>query len=236
MALVSDIILQAFRASNYIAIGEVPTMQETDEALPVFRNLLSSLFGFEIGEQLRDWFAPSNYQPVAPLRVPPTPTGINDPHWESWAFPPSNSRLIVNFSAATTLYFPAEPSDGARMAYVINPASPGVVTLNGNGRKIEGAATVVAVDSRKWMYRADLADWIRIDTVIDASDTAPLPEEFDDLLVCGLAMRLAPRFQVQADGVIVARFTDMLGRLKKRYKQTEAQPSNPELQQIIREI
>jgi hypothetical protein len=239
--LVSDIVAQAFREGNYTAVGEDPTTEEMAEAVPRLRNLVSSLFGFELGEQLTDWYAPSDLLPSSPLTYPRTPSGSGENTSTPWAYPPANSRLIVSVSAATTLYFPPYPDDGARIAYIAAPGTTGIVTLSGNGRKVEGAASVVAAaagtfDGRKWFYRADLADWVRVDQTLVEASQVPLPEEFDDLLVTGLALRLSARFGTKIDDTVAARFTDMLGRAKKRFKQSANAPVGPELQQMMREI
>lgn len=238
--LVSEIVVQAFREGNFTSVGENTTAEELVEAIPRLRNLISSLFGTDLGEQYRDWFVPVSFVPEAPLRHPLTPSGTGETSGMPWIYPPANSRLVVKLTEARTLYFPAYPMDGARMAYVDVGSTVGVVTLNGNGRKIEGAASIVdgaeaaALAGRRWFYRADLADWIRIDEPLAADDEVPLPEEFDDLLVTGLAVRLAPRFQVKIDDTTTARFTDMLDRLKKRYKQSERMPTTHELRQTFR--
>jgi hypothetical protein len=237
--LVSEIVVQAFREGNYTAVGESTTAEEMAEAVPRLRNLLSSLLGIELGEQYRDWYVPQEHNPAAPLRYPLTPTGTGETSSEPWAYPPANSRLVVKITDAKTVYFPAYPNDGARMA-LIDTGSTGAITLHGNGRLIEGVASMTAggpvtqYSGRKWLYRADLANWIRIDQPLTSASELPLPEEFDDLLVTGLAIRLAPRFQVKVDEVIGARFEDMLGRLKKRYKQSEKMPSAQELRQVFR--
>lgn len=238
--LVSEIVVQAFREGNFTSVGENTTAEELVEAIPRLRNLISSLFGTDIGEQLRDWFVPVSYVPEAPLRHPLTPSGTGETSGAPWIYPPQNSRLIVKLTEARTLYFPAYPNDGARMSYVDAGSTAGMVTLHGNSRKIEGAASItdgalaLALAGRKWFYRADLADWIRIDEPLEAGDPIPLPEEFDDLFVCGLAIRLAPRFQVKIDDNTTARFTDMLDRAKKRYKQSERMPTTHELRQTFR--
>lgn len=237
--LVSEIVVQAFREGNYTAVGETTTSEELIEAVPRVRNLVSSLLGFELGEQYRDWYVPQEYNPAAPLRFPLTPTGTGEVSTDVWAYPPANSRLIVKISDAKTVYFPAVPMDGARMA-LVDTGSTGAITLHGNGRLIEGVASMIAggpvtqFSGRKWLYRADLANWIRIDEPLEAASEVPLPEEIDDLLITGLAMRLAPRFQVKLDESIVGRYADMLGRLKKRYKQSERQPSTQELRATFR--
>ena len=239
---VSEIVVQAFREGNFIAVGETTTAEELVEAVPRLRNYISSLLGIEIGEQLRDWFAPTSFPLGTPLQHPLTPTGTGATSTAPWRYPSSNSRLVVTITSADTIFFPSMPNDGARMTYVDKGSTVGMVTLDGNGRFIEGVPSITdAADpnqlhGRKWFYRADLADWIRVDQPLQAVDEVPLPEEFDDLLVTGLAIRLAPRFGVQIDKMIVARNADMLERLKKRYKQSERMPSSSEMRQIFQEL
>jgi len=243
---VSEIIVQAFREGNFTAVGETTTSEELSESIPRLRNLISSLLGFELGEAYRDWYVPTSLVPEAPLQYPLTPDGSDVTSAVPYQYPPQNTRLVVKITEAKTLYFPAMPNDGARMAYVdMGSTVTADMTLNGNGRLIEGSSTIVSnldgvpsvtFHGRKWMYRADLGNWILLEHLDEATDTVPLPPEFDDLLVCGLAMRLAPRFQVQVDEVISSRYTDMLMRLKKRYKQSERMPTSHELRQLFREI
>lgn len=241
---VSEIVVQAFREGNYTAVGEETTAEEMQEAIPRLRNYISALLGIEVGEPLRDFYVPHAWDPAAPLRYPLTPTGTGATSAEPWAYPHANARLLVKVDAVRTLYFPAYPHDGARMAYV-DVGSTAAVTLNGNGRLIEGQASISGdpaageipadLDGRTWLYRADLGNWILLGILV-AIDEVPLPVEFDDLLVTGLCMRLAPRFGQQPDATIVARNQDMVSRLAKRYKQSESMPTSSELRSIIREI
>lgn len=242
---VATILSSAFRDGNFVSVGESATVEETAEALPRLNAYLSSLLGFEVGEQLREWPVPhdADAAPFPTLR-PKLVAGT-----KSWANPPANVRLIVKATSASTVYFPPAPQDGARMAYA-DVGSSAVVTLDGNGRLIEGAATLTGdpkdttpepdvpatFHGRSWLYRADLGDWIRLKTLVDG-DTVPLPPEFDDLLVTGLALRLAPRYGIlQPDPLIVARHGDMLTRLKKRYKQTEPAPASQDNLIPLKEI
>jgi len=245
--LVSEIVIQAFREGNFIAVGETTTAEELLEAVPRVNNLIASLLGIELGEAYRDFYVPQEHDPAAPLRHPLTPTGQGLTSEEPWQFPPANSRLLVKVDEERVLYFPANPLDGSRMMY-LDMGCEADVTLNGNGRLIEGEPEIETVlepegeadpvlfHRKKWLYRADMGDWIELKQPLLAGDTVPLPPEFDDLLVTGLAMRLAPRFQVQVDAIIAERFTDMLARLKKRYKQSERMPTSMELRQTFREI
>lgn len=231
MATVSEIVVQAFREGNFTAVGEEPTPEEIAEAIPRLRLLIDKLFGFEIGEAYRDWYVPSDFTIIAPLRSPYSPTGdISVASGESWKYPPSNVRLLVKTTEARTVVLPANPADGARLQF-LNIASSAVnITLNGNGHLIENAAslvdTVTNLHTRKWFYRADLGDWIRLESIVDENSTTPLPAEFDDMLVCGLAMRLQPRFGTPIDQTTVACYVDMLKRLKKRYRQSEEMPAS----------
>lgn len=233
MTVVSEIVVQAFREANFTAVGQSTTAEELIEAVPRLNNYIKALFGIEVGEHYRDWYVPNAWDPAQPLRYPLTPDG-SETSGDPYQRPPANVRLITKITSAKTLYFPATPNDGARMSYV-DVGSTAIVTLDGNGRLIEGVPSLtgdVAVPpepaelhGRRWFYRADLGNWILIET-LGQDDEVPLPEEFDDLLVTGLAIRLAPRFSVKIDEVIALRNADMLNRLKKRYKQSEQMPSS----------
>jgi hypothetical protein len=233
--LVSSIIQQAFREGNFIAVGEEPTAEEIAEAVPKLNAFIASLFGIEVGAQFREWYVPALANPAAPLRFPLTPTGTGETSTEAWAYPPANSRLMLALSADAAVYFPAAPSDGARMA-LVDVGSTAQVTLNGNGRRIDDGTTedftltVEPLDltGSKWFYRADLGTWMLLDPVLAEGDPVPLPPEFDDLLVCGLATRLAPRYGVEISSVTAQCYIDMLERLKKRYRQSERMPSTAE--------
>lgn len=222
---VSEIINQAFRDGNFVAVGEDPTAAEVAEAMPRLNNLIASLFGIELGEVVREWPVPTVWYPTAPLRSQLMLMGESAA--ESWAYPPANVRLVVRITAPSTVYFPLDPQDGARIAYA-DVGSSAALTLNGNGRLIDGEEEITgsppAEGNRTWLYRADLGNWIQLKNPLAADDEVPLPPEFDDLLVTGLAIRLGPRFGVKIDDTIIARFVDMSSRLKKRYKQTEGMP------------
>lgn len=247
MATVAEIIQQAFREGNFIAVGETPTPEEQAETIPRLRNLLSSLFGYEVGEQYRDWRVPAKFTPPSPLRAPFTPDGESNPSpSEMWKYPPPNSRLLVRTTQNLTVLFPVEPRDGARMQLInVGPDDTATITLDGNGRLIEDGGsvtdTLANLDGRKWFYRADLGNWIRIDTIDVLGDndptteTIPLPGEFDEVLICGLAMRLSVRFETKVDQETVRRYADVLSRLKKRYRQGEGVPSSfGELRSTVR--
>lgn len=229
MSTVSEIVTQAYREGNFIAIGETPRAEEMTEAVSRLRSLIDSLFGTTIGEAYRDWYVPSDFVVFAPLRQPFSPNAdVSISSSDSFRYPPPNVRILTKTTEAQTLYFPANPADGARMQFLNIASSAVSITISGNGHLIENAAslvdTVANLHTRKWFYRADLGDWIRLASIVDENSEVPLPSEFDDVLVCGLAVRLQPRFQTPLDKATVAMFENGLDKLKKRYRQSEEMP------------
>ncbi len=220
MTTALDIIKQAYRESNLIAIGTDPTEAEQTEALPRLNTIVSSVLGAEVGEQLNDW-------PVGTVGIE------NAEGWTSnqWKYLPANIRVIVNGATAQTLNLPPMPSDGARVAVVdvrgTLAAQP--ITLNGNGRLIEGATSVVLSTNnlaRSWLYRADLGKWMRVEALSLGSEM-PYPIDFDDVFISMLAMRLNPRYGRSVDQQTVATYDRAVRRLKGRYRQRTVIPADP---------
>jgi hypothetical protein len=230
MTLVSTVLQAAFREGNLIAASATPTTAELAEALDRFNNLVIGVYGYEMGENLVDWLAPYP-QRTAPVAANypqmPYPLDLNlSTSSNVWPYPPKNRRIVWG-GVTGTVYFPESPMDGSRMAVVQGSGAgdggtPGaVLTLNGNGRTIEGANTKTLtnpITATSWLYRADSADWVKV-TTLASSDSLPFPAEFDDFFICALSKRLAPRFgKVTAtETVETAKVT--LGRLKARYRQ-----------------
>lgn len=97
-----------------------------------------------------------------------------------------------------------------------------ILTLDGNGRTIEGANTqqyMAPLKARQWLYRADLGDW---QAVIDMqlADQMPFPSELDDLFICLLAIRMAPRFNKTVAQDTRDTALRMLKTFKARYRQS----------------
>lgn len=190
MSLVSQIIENAFREGNFVGENNSATPKQAREAVRRFNTLITGIFGGDAGERLRDW----------PLGIygreatePPAPPLDQLQH------PLINRRLVAANAAAMTVYLMAHPQDGTRMG-IVDPFSRLAafpVTLDGNGRTIEAATTLLLNTNgmnREWVYRADLGDWRRISD-LTAADEMPFPEFFDDLFSIALALRLAPLYQ-----------------------------------------
>jgi hypothetical protein len=160
-------ILQAgFREGNLIPAGKSASTSEMTEALAVLNRYINAIFGYELGEKLRDWEVPSNqFTAPSPTTFPQAPLNVIGYDTScGYQLPPKNSRIIFGGSVNQTVYFPSNPMDGSRMAVIQGAVNtPGAtITLNGNGRFIENAATqtyAAPVPARGWLYRADLGTW-----------------------------------------------------------------------------
>lgn len=242
MSTAGDIITQAFREGNFTAVSETPTVEEVAEALPRLRSLLNTLFGRELGEKYRDWYVPSDLSTMIPLRYPLAPaSNPTVSASDAWKYAPANVNLLVKTTEARTVYLPANPSDGARIRVTNIGSSGGLsLTLDGNGHLIDAAtsltATLTTLSGNWWLYRADLGSWVKYVDIVDGTTAMPLPVECDDYFVCGLAIRLAPRFQTEMNPETVARFKDMSSYIKQRYKQTENMPASDGVFNTVSEL
>ena len=218
MTTISQIITDAYRESNLIAVGGSPTTAEQTEALRLLNRVVSSLFGNEMGDPLK----------VLPLGKGnmQTPTNVNfymDDILDYYV--PANTRLQCNLEAEVTVNLIPNPQDGSRFAVV--DASNNLATHNlivyGNGRLIEDATNIVLDTSgltREWFYRDDLGEWVRLSDLTLESES-PFPTEFDDLLITSLALRLAPRQGAEFDTATQVTMSRLEKKFRARYKQTE---------------
>jgi len=238
---VEDIIQYAFRDGNLVPVGKPPTSAEQTEALARLNAIIKNVLGFELGEPLSDWTAPypqrtspvqANY-PQLPydltfdlsmLTSPVTTIAISQTIWQN---PPQNTRIV--FGGVTgTVYFPAQPDDGAQMALVQgsgagDSGAPGaILTLDGNGRTIEGANTQTYTDpvaEKRWLYRADIGDWVEL-TTLELADEMPFSEDVDDFWITRLAIRLCPGFGKSAPPELQAAYKSAKAQFLAKYKQS----------------
>jgi hypothetical protein len=217
MTLVSEIITDAYRISNLLAIGVSPTAAQTTEALRYLNRIVKSVFGNEAGDPL--------------VAFPIGDNNINRPSGYPWWnttpdgewFVPKNYRLMLNLTTPVTLYLHPEPDDGSRLGVidVSGNIATNNVTIFGNGRLIESANSIVlnvnSTDS-EWFYRADLANWVKYAPLL-ASDTFPFPIEFDDFFVTLLAMRLNPSYGSALTEEAVGIYKRSRRQLQARYTQ-----------------
>jgi hypothetical protein len=217
MTLVSDIIRDAYRESNLIAIGTEPSGAQTDEALRLINRIVSSVYGNEEGEELTAFPLGSNDI----SRPAGYPWYDQAPGWD-WFVPP-NSRLVCNLSAALTVFLSPNPDDGDRFGVqdISGNLSTYPLTVVGNGRNISGSPSVVfSTDGTnvEYMFRGDLGDWVVV-TPLEGSSLWPFPDEFDDMFVIMLAMRVNPRNDTPTAPESVAALKRSTTQFKARYRQ-----------------
>jgi hypothetical protein len=221
MALVSEIIKDAFREANLIPITQSPTLDEQAEALRLLNRFVRSIFGNEAGDKLQS-FAVGSLNVVTTTQLP-----IFD--FTTPNYVPLNARLMVNISAATQVNLHPDPEDGSRIAVVDVAGNFNTfnLTLRGNGRGVDTATTAVlntASLKKEWFYRADLGSWMAI-TNLGLNDVFPFPLEFEDLFVIGLATRLNPRNGVAIDDQAMMNFRRQRNLFRARYSQSIQQES-----------
>lgn len=210
MTTASELITSAYRESNLVGVGRSLSTAQQTEGLTLLNNLIPATIGQEIGEEFCDMNVGGEYD--------------DDYNWE-WL--PENVRLVFNTGSAQTFKLHPRPYDGQRLA-VTDPGSnlaTANVTLDGNGRTIEGTATVVlATDglNASWLYRADLGNWVRI-TDLALGDTLPIPREFDDYFSILLAMRLNPRHGRELAQSSASWLQSQANRLEARYRRPRDQ-------------
>lgn len=224
MTLISTIIQDAYREGNINAIGVVPSAVQLEEGLTLLSRLRKSVLGTEAGV------------PLSPIIV--GRNGITRPSGYPWYdsvpdvtdwFVPDNSQLVLNLTTAQTVYLSPEPEDGARFAFIDKSGNLATrnLTVNANGRTLGGSAsTVFSTNSldKEYFYRADEGDWKLIEP-LEAADEWPYPEEFDDMFVIGLAMRLNPRYEISINPQSVEQYRRTSRMFKARYSQVREMES-----------
>lgn len=226
MTTAQDVITAAFREGNIIPVGGTASPNENTEALDLLNRIITSAFGSFSGGPLTDWNLPAIQTTGGSLPTnPPLLPGSRrvtrytlDP-----SHPPSDVRVVWDGSEQT-LYMPPQPHDGARVAIVLTldtqAPSYGNLTVYGNGRVVAGPMQITTDDvSTVWFYRADLAQWVKLQAVA-LTDSIPFPPTFDDLWVTGLSIRLAPRYGKQTTPETTSVFQRTLKLFRTTYQQS----------------
>lgn len=244
--LVSDAIIKAYREASIRPIGwGTPTDEEQAEGLYRINALWLGIRATALGEVVRDWqfpnktrTAPHNADNMAQF-YPQNLNGFNQPG-NGWGdgddqsgdggfnhrqhYPPINVRLLCKADTdGHTIWFPQFPYDGSRMEITdIGMTQP--VTLDSNGRYIEalGQTTYTFSPSdtpKQWLYRADKALWMAIEGDLALDSELPLPADFDDFFVCGLAIRLCALDRIDPQPATISAYTLTNKKIMDRYYQ-----------------
>lgn len=217
MTTVTQLITDAFRQSNLVAIGQEPNSAQQTEALRYLNRLVKSVFGNEAGD-------PLTAVPVGSVGYArPTDYPYFEPELDGEWFVPKNARMVLNLDQSASLYLHPAPDDGCRVGVtdVQQSLTNYPVTLYGNGNLIEGVSSIALNEAgvdKEWFYRADLGDWVLCSDL--ALDTEfPFPEEFDDYFITMLAIRINPSYGSQLDGQSQMVLNRSNKQLRNRYAQ-----------------
>lgn len=218
MTTVASIISSALRETNLTPLGVPPTTDQLNEGFALLSTIVASVLGNEAGENLHPF-------PLGQLNIN-APRGY--PWWANTLpgniYMPFNTRIMCNLTAPGLVNLHPKPHDGARMGIVDVSENFNLfpLTIDGNGRSIEGQAAMVyntAGVIREWLYREDLGNWV---TVIPLSivGSMPWPPEFDDMFIIMLAMRLNPRFGQIMHPASVETLKEVKAKFSARYAQS----------------
>ncbi len=218
----SALVNKAYREGNLINLGATITSSQETEGLEALNKFVDSLFGYELGEFAFDWpIEPRNDAPVK-ARYPLFPQDQFNRQQRVTNYPPPNTRILMNITADTTIWFPQAPSNGAKIVFVDVASPTATLTVQGNGRLILGSQTLADtpanLNGRQLMYRADLGNWIELAQITSTTES-PFPSAYDVLLELGVLRRLAPRFGRQLSADQLSDYTRLMNRLKAQFKQ-----------------
>lgn len=216
MTTVSDIITDAYRQSNLIPVGSLPSAAQQTEALRYLNRIVRSSLGNEIGEPLEAFPIGSNNigRPTGYPWYQSSPDG-------NW-FLPENKRVMANLTKTVNLYLHPKPNDGARLGLidVTGNLSTYPLTITGNGRTIEGQTSITISTNfveYEWFYDDTKGDWARTLPLDDLNGSFPFPSDFDFYFVCHLAAALNPSYNVQADPQMVSIYNRARSQIRARY-------------------
>ena len=227
MTTVYQIIVDAYRQSNLIALGVSPTQAQEVEALRYLNRIVTSAFGNEVGDPLVG-FPIGRHNIDRPIGYPWWDT-VPDNYW----FVPKNTRCNLNLNSAITLYLDPDPIDGSRFAVVdaSNNLATYPATVKGNGFFIDGAEETVLNTNGlevEYFFRADLGEWKKY-SPLTLFDELPFPSDFDDYFILTLAFRLNPAYQRQLDPQSKIMMDRNKAQLVARYSQIIPTPSEAAL-------
>ena len=241
-----NIVSDAYREANIVALGSSPTANQQTEALERLNRYILGVYSFELVEPLADWMAPQP-QRTAPVAAnyPQAPYPLNtdssilpfpmstelDPY--VYPYPPKNSRVVWGGNTMT-VFFPEQPENGSRMQLVQgsgagdNGQNGNILTIDGNGRYVSAAGNTqntyvfnatVPIATISWIYIAELGVWQAINDLA-LTDSLPFPSTFNDLWITALMIRLGPRYNKPASEETQLIFKQMLLKIKQAYRQS----------------
>lgn len=217
MTLVREIVIDAYRESNLIGLGEEGDSAQGQEGFRLLNRIVAGIFGNEVGENLNDWVIPGPY-------------GLITTPWLQWL--PPDIRLILGEGAGAQLFkLNPYPVNGDRIQLIDSgsgfAANP--VTFQVQAAQFEGSSADYVADTdgfnRTWIYRDDTSNWARI-LPLDPAGEFPFPNAYDDAFVQMLALRLNPRYQQELSNDSKIAMQRNMNQLKAFYSRTRVTPAD----------
>lgn len=224
MTQVAEILEKAFFEAGLTTELQYSTPTQIQNAMQTLDGIIKFLYGTDVGEQLQPWPL-GNFGRASQSRM--TPSGV------MLTYPPINSRLVATNEEPLTVKLSVNPSPGARMAILdpYNRLQFFPITLDGNGRTIENAATVLLdTDGMNalWLYRDDLGNWAKVVPLL-ITDDMPFPEEYDQMFVIMMAMRLNPAYGRNISSVQAQFLKEYRQQFVNRYLQSAPLQIDPSI-------
>jgi|14_taG_2_1085336.scaffolds.fasta_scaffold52819_2 hypothetical protein len=224
MTTLRNIVRNAYRESGIIQKGLQPDADQYAEGLQKLKNIIENVFEEEVGTRFQDLRYGSD---GVDSRYSSYTSDIQS--YLDTTYLPSAARLIVNKDSPSTVYLEPSPCDGSLISVRDAKGSFATApfTLDAGPNLIEGAKTVsLDIDtlSATWMYRADLAEWTRLESLEEDSDM-PFPSQFDDYFIIKTATALHPRYLVTAEQQTMMHYRDAQRRFRSRYSFDRQMPS-----------
>jgi len=198
-ATARDIIRHGLWAVRRVPFGQEPDAAVASYALSQLNDVLDHIAAFGAGRQA------VNVRLLTSTEVPRQVTA---------------ARVLASGGISLTL--PEEPHDGARLSVVDaqNDFATNPMTLKPNGLLIEGGTADLTLNTqglkRSWMFRSDLADWVRVsDLTLDSA--MPYPEEFNATFKLWVGERVGNSFGLRLGPDDQRMLEDGRAQLRTRY-------------------
>lgn len=146
----------------------------------------------------------------------------------------TDQRALVSATGSFTITMPDTPDNGSRIQVVdiLGNLATYPLTLDGNGRKVEGSATKAITAGGTWIYTADTANWQKVSPL--ALDDALLLGD-DEFFTLETAKRLAPMYGAQMSRESVVALQRAANRIRARFASRGVVPADDAVRLLSRQ-
>jgi len=226
MSTLSEITQRAFRESQILDINRAPSVQQENEAIEILRGIIL--------RKIRPAVTPIWLGDLSAVREQRGTVLKDFTSYAPQRAVPQDCYVNLLLTTPLTLLLPPSPGDGARLTFIDvgGTLATNPLTLVGNGNLVDGGSTETLATNNSntsYMFRRDLAEWRPVTTVaLIGTAQMPFPEEFDDMFVIELAIRINPRYGKEVSEITGEMYQDIRSRFMGRYmsETSSAAPDN----------